>query len=340
MADVLSEGATASDPATVEPPTAFAAAAPAPEVRRFAFHGDGGGLFQIWVMNLLLTLATLGIYYFWGKVRVRRYLYEQTSFDGDSFSYHGTAKELLLGWLKALPLLVLILWGPSFLPLLWESPHAMWVGPVAALALMLLLWPLALVGARRYRLSRSAWRGIRFSFRGRRRDFMALFWGGSFLWLLTLGFASPFYSVWTHNYFVNHSYFGNARFDFRGHGRDLLGAYLLAVLFSVLTFGIYWFWYEAERERYLWSRTTIGPATIRCTLQGGQLFRLAAGNFLLLVFTLGLGWSWVLARRTRVWLENMHIEGPLDAASIMQDAQGVTATAEGFADFLGMDFGV
>jgi uncharacterized membrane protein YjgN (DUF898 family) len=67
-----------------------------------SFQGNGGTLFGIQIVNLLLIIVTLGIYYFWAKTRVRVYTWSQVDFNGDRFSYHGTAKEVLIGWLKAL----------------------------------------------------------------------------------------------------------------------------------------------------------------------------------------------------------------------------------------------
>ena len=61
------------------------------------FHGTGGGLFKIMLINWILTILTLGIYSFWGKTKVRRYLCEQSSFVGDRFYYHGTGGELFKG---------------------------------------------------------------------------------------------------------------------------------------------------------------------------------------------------------------------------------------------------
>ena len=75
------------------------------QVARLLFHGSGGSLLGIHVVNVLLTIITLGVYYFWAKVRVRNYLLSQTQFAGDRFAYHGTGKELLLGFLKAVLLI-------------------------------------------------------------------------------------------------------------------------------------------------------------------------------------------------------------------------------------------
>src|SRR5262245_12854679 len=63
--------------------------------RRLSFHGSGGTLFGIHVVNVLFTLLTLGVYYFWGKTRIRRYIFGESAFEDDRFAYHGTAQELM-----------------------------------------------------------------------------------------------------------------------------------------------------------------------------------------------------------------------------------------------------
>jgi len=135
------------------------------------FHGDGGSLFVIHLKNLLLTIITLGIYSFWAKTEVRKYLYGQVSLAGDRFQYHGTGGELLKGWAKAFGIYIVIAVGSQIVS------GTISVGIGASLAavvglfvlmsgIVFFLVPLALLGTRRYRLSRSSWRGIRFSFRG------------------------------------------------------------------------------------------------------------------------------------------------------------------------------
>ena len=70
-------------------------------MHRLSFHGVGGTLFGIHIVNVFLTIVTLGIFYFWGKARVRRYLWSQTAIAGDRFAFHGTGREMLIGFLKA-----------------------------------------------------------------------------------------------------------------------------------------------------------------------------------------------------------------------------------------------
>src|SRR6059036_2785480 len=135
--------------------------------RKLTFHGSAGTLFGIHTVNILLTLVTLGFYRFWGKVKIRRYILSQTAFEGDRFGYHGTGKELLLGFVKALLFVGLPIAALSWAGQLTEDTLIQVGARLLTSSLVMVFIPIATVGARRYRLSRTSWRGIRFSFRGR-----------------------------------------------------------------------------------------------------------------------------------------------------------------------------
>jgi len=193
-----------------------------------AFHGSGGSLFGIHIVNIFLTLLTLGVYFFWGKNRIRSYFFSQTEFAGDRFAYHGTGRELFIGFLKAAVIFGAISALMRTGPLL---PGGIFVELAAILtgyALLLTFIPLAMVGSRRYRLSRSSWRGIRFSFRGKAAQFIKLFLRGTLLTLITLGVHYPFFVTRQYAFMANDSYFGNRKFSFDGNGKDLFGYYLKA----------------------------------------------------------------------------------------------------------------
>ena len=164
------------------PPASAATAAPgaappsATATRRLTFHGSAGALLGLAVTNVLLILLTLGIYFFWAKARMRRYLLGETELEGDRFAYHGTGRELLLGFTRGLVVIFIPVALLSVLPAVYGAPPPVRHSLSTLLWLLgLLLMPVAMVGARRYRLSRTSWRGIRFSFRGRLRDFVQLF---------------------------------------------------------------------------------------------------------------------------------------------------------------------
>jgi uncharacterized membrane protein YjgN (DUF898 family) len=331
-------------PAGGRPPADGATPGPgASQSLRLSFHGAGGSLLGIHIVNVLLTIITLGVYYFWAKVRVRRYLLSQTEFAGDRFAYHGTGKELLVGFLKAVLLIgvpfVLLRIGIDFLA---RGSVARALGGLLSYLAILSFLAFATMGARRYRLSRTSWRGVRFSLRGQLLEFVKLFVGGSLLSTITLGLYYPFFETRRYGFLVSHSYFGNQRFSFDGRGRDLFGPYLLTILLSLPTLGLCWFWYLARKQRYFWDHTSFAAARLRCTVTGGRLLLLMLGNALLLIVTLGFGWPWAVVRNARFACAYLTLEGPLDLAVVQQEAQVVSATGEGLAGILdsGFDLGM
>lgn len=308
-----------------------------PEVR-LSFSGDGGTLFGIHIINLLLGIVTLGIYYFWGKVRVQRFLHSQMEFDGDRFAYHGTGVELLVGFLKTLGLVVLGMIGLALLQLFGARPETVAVATLLIYPVLLVVIPVAIAGSRRYRLSRASWRGIRFSFRGQTGAFVKMFVSGALLTVITFGLYYPFFynNMW--RFLISNTYYGTVRFEFDGSGADLFGSFLLAVVLTPLTLGLYWFWFTAHRQRYMWTRTSFAAARFRCTVTGGRLFRLTLGNGLLLFITLGLAFPWVQARNIRFLCGTLAVEGLPEMDAIRQEAQAASPTGEAIADFLGLDF--
>ena len=310
-------------------------------VHRLVFRGSAGGLFGIQAVNLLFTLLTLGIYYFWGKVRVRAYLLGETELDGDRLAYHGTGTELLIGFVKGVAVLFIPIALLTIVPQVYGAPDLV----VSALSMVLyllglVLVPLAMVGARRYRLSRSSWRGVRFSFRGPAREFVAIFVVGTILTSLTLGIYYPVFVTRRQAFMISHSYFGSGKFDFDGRGRELIGPFLLMVLLFLPTLGLSWFWFSARRHRYFTAHTRFGTTRFRSTVPGGRLAWITISNVVAIVLTLGLAWPWTVVRGIRFTCRYLRLEGPLDLADVRQDAQAASATGEGLAGLLDADFGV
>ena len=313
------------------------------DVNRLSFHGVGGSLFGIHIVNVFLTIVTLGVFYFWGKARVRRYLWSQTAIAGDRFAFHGTGREMFLGFLKA----VLIFAVPLIaLSIVYNSP-SVW-GIVRALAYFLayligaVFYPLAIVGARRYRLSRSSWRGIRFSFRGSGKEFIRLFFVQSLLTGATLGLWYPVFDTKRYAFLTSNSWFGNRRFHFDGSSFQLFKSFLLALILTPFTLGLCWFWYVAKKRRFFWGHTTFGAARYQYAATGGAILLLMLLNLIIIVATLGLGWPWAKVRSARFLARNLTLVGPLELESIQQDAQAASATGEGLAGLLdagGLDLG-
>jgi len=307
-----------------------------------SFHGRGGSLFGIQIVNIFLTLVTLGIYLFWAKVNTRKYLIGQTAFKGDRFTYHGTGMELFIGSMKAFLILgsmSALLKAAPFLP--GGKPVMVSAFIIGYLGFMLFI-PLAIVGSLRYRLSRTSWRGIRLSFRGPLKTFMKISMMGGLISFLTLGLYYPIFHARKRAFLTENSYFGTLPFGFDGEGKDLFRSFLLTLLLTVPTMGIFWFWFLAKRHRYYWSHTTLGSAKFKSTVTGSRLFILSFTNVLLLIFTLGFAWPWTSIRKVQFNCSNLLLRGHLDLNAISQDAQPATATGEGLGGLLELetDFGI
>lgn len=158
-------------PADAPPP---ATAPEAPRQVQVRFTGTGGEYFRIWAVNLLLTIATLGIYSAWAKVRKTRWFWANTQVDGASFQFHGSPTAILRG-----RILVGVTFGLYAL-LGRISVGAAVVGSVVLAAAA----PLLIQKALRFRLSNSTWRGLRFGFASTTAEAYGALAPAVVLWLL------------------------------------------------------------------------------------------------------------------------------------------------------------
>jgi uncharacterized membrane protein YjgN (DUF898 family) len=340
-------GTPAAGEAAATPSAAFRppAAPPSPTagagMRRVRFRGSAMGLFGIHAINALLTLLTLGVFYFWAKTRVRRYVLGETEFEEDRFAYHGNGRELLIGFAKGASIFFIPIALLTILPEVYQAPEEVRTSLRSLMWLVgLLLVPIAMVGARRYRLSRTSWRGIRFSFRGRARQFVGIFVVGTILMSLTAGLYYPVFGTQKQAFMVSNSYFGSRKFDFDGRGRDLMKPFIVMLLLFVPTLGLSWFWFTARRQRYFTEHTRFGAVRFRCTVRGGPLAWLTISNFVAVVLSLGVLWPWTVVRTLEFTLRNTTLHGPLDLETIHQDARAASAMGEGLAGLLDADFGM
>ena len=122
----------------------------------FTFTGSGKEYFKIWIVNLALTILTLGVYSAWATVRSKRYFYGNTWLDGANFEYHATPQQLLFGRLLALFLLGVYLLLSQFNPL----ANLLLIG-VLSLAIPWVMWR-----SLQFRARMSSYRNVRFGFSG------------------------------------------------------------------------------------------------------------------------------------------------------------------------------
>jgi uncharacterized membrane protein YjgN (DUF898 family) len=201
------------------------------------FRGAAASFWRLLGRGAVLLMFTLGIYRFWLTTDVRRYLWSSTELAGESFEYSGTARELLLGFLIAIAILVPLYTVFFLLALGLGSVGETLSSPIAFLVLTL-LGQYAVYRARRYRLTRTIYRGVRFHQTGSawRYAVCALLW-----WVvivLTIGLAYPFAQSRLERFKMRNTFFGDLPGRFEGSGLRLLLRGFLLWLLAVVPFTV------------------------------------------------------------------------------------------------------
>ena len=181
--------------------------------RGLDYDGRVGEVAGIAVTNGLLGLVTLGFYRFWGKTRLRRYLWGRVGFDGDAFEYSGTGKELFIGFLVAIAVLIPLGALGSVVEFAFPAdPMVAAVSGIVQGLLIALLVQFAIYRARRYRLTRSQWRGIRGGQTGSAVTYAFVALGWYVLVAITLGLAYAAMRTALQRYRTENTWFGTERF--------------------------------------------------------------------------------------------------------------------------------
>lgn len=181
-----------------------------------SFSGDRGEFRALVTRGALLELVTVGFYRFWLATDIRRHLWSHTVIDGDAAEYTGRGRELLIGFLIALAIIV-----PVYLAYFLAGLEAERIKAFASFPLLGFLYlfgQFAIFRARRYRLTRTVWRGVRFWMSGSGWAYAAraALWG--LLMILTLGLILPWREAALERYKMRHSYYGDLQGSFEATG--------------------------------------------------------------------------------------------------------------------------
>src|SRR5580658_3760756 len=211
------------DPRPESPPQSSPPRAPEP----LHFNGSGAEYFGIWIVNLLLTIVTLGIYSAWAKVRRLQYFYRHTSVAGSSFDFHGSPVRILIGRVIALAMLIAYNYSVRLHSLL----------TLVILGAIAIVMPWLLRNSFRFRLYNSSWRGIRFHFRGAVGSAYRVFLLNGVLTMITLYLLAPFMHQRVKAYQHNNSWLGQTQCSFHARVGEFYKIYLL-LLAGLFFFGI------------------------------------------------------------------------------------------------------
>ena len=215
-----------------------------PDRRGFVFTGSGREYFRIWIVNLLFTVLTLGIYSPWAKVRKAKYFWQNTRLDGHVFDFHGRPSAILRGRLIAIVLLAAYTWSFQF-------------SKIAGLVTVVVLCaagPWLFMRAQQFRLGNTSFRGLRFGFRSNTAEAYRVGLPVLSMWLLpavvvgvgtedrwlvgVAGLTNALFIPWMHHRLKGYQHqratYGDRAFAFSPVTSKFYSAYVKGMLFVLL----------------------------------------------------------------------------------------------------------
>lgn len=337
------------------------------------FTGTGGEYFAIWIVNIALTLVTLGIYSAWAKVRTLRWFYGHTLLDSQAFSYLASPLQILKGRIIAVAALAAYYAASYFSPLL----------ALAMMLALLIATPWIVVSSLRFHARQSAYRGLRFDFTGSVGEAVRIYLGLTLLVVPTLGLILPYLAYRQVRFIVDHTVYGQTRAQYRGTAKPFWGVYLLALgllllpvaligyaVFQIhqmqaagmppeaagaatagtLMLGIVAFYLMiavssamvmARTANLLYNPTMLGPIGFDSNQRARDLIWIYLSNLVLIALTLGLFIPWAKVRLARYRADRLTVSGPADLGQFAAgQQQASTATGAEMADLFDLNIGL
>ena len=196
----------------------------------FTWQGNPWSLTGACLLNAVMMLLTLGIYGFWGRTEIRRRMWSSIRFMGEPLAYHGTPQELLKGFFAVMGAVLLPLFVVGIAVVIFFGQASSWFVSYQ-MALFLGIYPvlaaIAYYRARRFRLSRTSWRGVRGSIVGSSSSYGFLSWALAWAYPFTLGWIAPYRAVALNRKIVMDTQLGDRQLTFNGTSGTLYGPYAL-----------------------------------------------------------------------------------------------------------------
>lgn len=359
--DALADGHPALPDATPEAPPP-----PLPDLspRPFTFTGRGDEYFRIWIVNVALSVVTLGIYSAWAKVRRLRYFYGHTAVDGGTFGYHASPIAILKGRLIAYGVVIAFATLSEVAPLAASALYF----PLAMVA------PIVIVRAFRFRAANSSYRGIRFGFDGMESEAYRVFLFLPILVPFTIGLAYPFMVKRQREFFVGDSRFGRSDFALDLPTARVYGIYVVAALVfftaivvaaitaggdlrrdnpemsataAVMLMAVYAVFLgtavgvRTAFENLVWNHTRLDDHRFQSRLKTRTMLWLYASNIVAIVSTFGLFVPWARVRLARYRAESLTLVpgGPLVVETAIGGAESAASASE-LSEAMDLDFGL
>lgn len=318
------------------------------------YRGDPAKLFPLALGTGMLAVVTLGIYRFWAKARVRRHVWGQVRVGDDALEFTGTGLEMFLGFLMAVVVLAvylavvqLILFAVGIRFILDPQSDAEALAQFASIGLSFLaVLPLILFAtyrARRYKLARTRFRGIRFGMENAAGGYALRAMGYLVLTVASLGLLWPLMTYRLEAFMTDRSHYGNARFRQGGRWTGLYAAYQHVLVGGGLVVAAVGFGVAGGD----WMAGVLGTLGVIWGIVGLVIYRVRAFGYLMShkVLEGGLGFAAAPRAGTVVWayIKGVLIVGLLGglASAVIFAPLGLLAVGiEDASDLVQLEFAV
>jgi uncharacterized membrane protein YjgN (DUF898 family) len=333
---------------------------------RFEFTGSGGEYFRIWIVNLILTVLTLGIYSAWAKVRREQYFHRNTLLAGSGFDYHGNPRAILKGRVVAWGLFMLLSITQKFSPTMY----------LVLVLCSIPIIPWFLMRSLKFRAANSSYRGLRFHHRGTYGGAFMAFVGHGLLLVPTLGLWLPMWVRANKRFQIGKLSFGGTDFNCEPRAGGFYRLYVvagLAMLVPMIAVGVLvamgvpgkgqaasaaailmtmaipvFFlvalalfvrpFVQVRLTNLVWNATRLGDHRFFSSQTFRSFWRIHAGNLALILLTLGLYWPWAKVREAAYRAQHFALAAN-DLDAFVGDARHeASAVGEEIADAFDLDF--
>ncbi|MFH1122832.1 MAG: YjgN family protein [Pseudomonadota bacterium] len=326
-----------------------------PKISKIPFEFNGGGTeyFKIWLVNVLLSIVTLGIYSAWAKVRRKQYFYGSTRLHGSSFEYLADPMKILKGRLIV---------AGFFIVYSVLSELNVVAGVLMSLIFVVAL-PWLIVRSLSFNARNSAFRNIRFCFDGDIKEAAKVYVLWPIVGFFTLGILFPYVYFRQRKFIVENSSYGTTKFTFTAGRNDyyriafgalipvgigivlVVGAGFLfipiALLIGLVLYLYMFAYYSVKTTNLLYNSSQLSDHRFRANLDTFEYLLIVITNSLGTAVTLGLFHPWARVRALRYKLAHLSLVASGDISDFIAGAQEqVAALGEEVMDSLDFDFGL
>lgn len=333
------------------------------------FTGNGREYFGIWIVNLLLSIVTLGVYSAWAKVRRKKYFYQNVQIDGVGFDYHANPVSILKGRAIAFVLFAIYTFSQQTLPIL----------SIALGLAFLVILPWIIVRANIFNARNTSHRGLRFNFVGTVREAVRVFIGLPALLPFTLGLIFPYISQQRNQFLITNHRFGRTAFGLNTKPGDFYKIYLTALLLAIGIFAVLGAiaaigtgafshglvpdkksaiastifaillaylvvivlagaFLQARLGNLIWNNASIDHLRFESTLRARDLIWIYGSNLLAIVISFGLLIPWAQIRTIRYRTAQLALVGEANFDQFVGDKKDeAKAVGEEIADMFDVD---